>query len=90
MISEISFGCVSWQKCPAPFKVVCFCPFVPGHFSKNGLSIPRVIGSLSAKAHRPPYGKDGDYFSKPSADDVFEKVYEMMSEVNPSEFPTLY
>ena len=46
--------------------------------------------TLSAKAHRPPYGKDGDYFSKPSADDVFEKVYGMMSEVNPSKFPTLY
>jgi pyruvate/2-oxoglutarate/acetoin dehydrogenase E1 component/TPP-dependent pyruvate/acetoin dehydrogenase alpha subunit len=46
--------------------------------------------TLSAKAHRPPYGKDGDYFSKPSADDVFEKVYGMMSEVNPSKFPALY
>ena len=51
MISEISFGCVSWQKCPAPFKTVWFCPFVPGHFFKNGLSIPTVTGSLSAKAH---------------------------------------
>ena len=46
--------------------------------------------TLAAKAHRPPYGKDGDYFSKPSADDVFEKVYGMMSEVNPSKFPPLY
>ena len=46
--------------------------------------------TLSAKAHRPPYGKDGDYFSKPSADDVFEKVYGMMNEVNPSKFPPLY
>ena len=46
--------------------------------------------TLAAKAHRPPYGKDGDYFSKPSADDVFEKVYGMMNEVNPSKFPALY
>ncbi len=46
--------------------------------------------TLAAKAHRPPYGKDGDYFSKPSADDIFEKVYGMMNEVNPSKFPPLY
>tara|TARA_B110000459_G_scaffold161113_1_gene177062 strand:- start:323 stop:889 length:567 start_codon:yes stop_codon:yes gene_type:complete len=42
---------------------------------------------LSAKAHRPAYGGDGDYFSKPSEDDVFEAVYEMMHEVNPTDFP---
>jgi len=46
--------------------------------------------TLSAKAHRPPYGKDGDYFSKPSSDDVFEKVYGIMNEVDPSKFPSLY
>ena len=46
--------------------------------------------TLSAKAHRPPYGKDGDYFSKPSSDDIFEKVYGIMNEVNPSKFPSLY
>ena len=31
--------------------------------------------TLAAKAHRPAYGTDGDYFSKPSAEDIFEKVY---------------
>jgi len=46
--------------------------------------------TLAAKAHRPPYGKDGDYFTKPSAEDIFEKVYEMMGEANPSKFPSLY
>ncbi|MAW21787.1 MAG: transketolase [Flavobacteriales bacterium] len=46
--------------------------------------------TLAAKEHRPPYGKDGDYFTKPSSEDVFEKVYEMMSEVDPSRFPALY
>ena len=46
--------------------------------------------TLSAKAHRPPYGKDGDYFTKPSSDDIFEKVYGIMNEVNPSNFPSLY
>lgn len=46
--------------------------------------------TLTAKAHRPAYGTDGDYFSKPSIEDVFEKVYAMMNEANPSKFPVLY
>ncbi len=46
--------------------------------------------TLAAKAHRCAYGKDGDYFSKPSIEDVFEKVYNMMHEVNPQKFPELY
>ncbi len=45
--------------------------------------------TLTAKAHRPAYGTDGDYFSKPSAEDVFEKVYGIMSEVNPKSFPAI-
>ena len=44
---------------------------------------------ISAKPHRPAYGEDGDYFSKPSADDIFEEVYEIMHEVNPSKYPKL-
>jgi pyruvate/2-oxoglutarate/acetoin dehydrogenase E1 component/TPP-dependent pyruvate/acetoin dehydrogenase alpha subunit len=46
--------------------------------------------TLTAKEHRPAYGTDGDYFSKPSIEDIFEKVYAMMYEVNPSKYPTLY
>jgi pyruvate/2-oxoglutarate/acetoin dehydrogenase E1 component len=46
--------------------------------------------TLSAKDHRPAYGTDGDYFSKPSIDDIIEKAYEMMHEVDPIEFPKLY
>jgi len=46
--------------------------------------------TLTAKEHRPPYTSDGDYFSKPSQDDIFEKVYEIMSEANPQKFPDLY
>ena len=46
--------------------------------------------TLTAKAHRPAYGTDGDYFSKPSAEDIFEKVYEMMHEVDPNQFKSLY
>jgi len=45
--------------------------------------------ALTAKQHRPAYGTDGDYFSKPSTEDVFEKVYEIMHEANPSDFPKL-
>ena len=46
--------------------------------------------TLASKAHRPAYGTDGDYFSKPSSEDIFEKVYSMMNEVNPNDYPSLY
>ena len=46
--------------------------------------------TLASKAHRPAYGTDGDYFSKPSAEDIFEKVYAMMNEANPTKYPSLY
>ncbi len=42
--------------------------------------------TLSAKPHRPAYGTDGDYFSKPSVDEIFEEVYKMMSQVDPKKF----
>ncbi len=42
--------------------------------------------TLSAKAHRPPYGDDGNYFSKPSAEDVIEMVFEMVREREPKRF----
>ena len=46
--------------------------------------------TLTAKQHRPAYGTDGDYFSKPSLEDIFEAVYNVMHEANPNDFPTLY
>ncbi len=46
--------------------------------------------TLSAKDHRPAYGTDGDYFSKPSIDDIFEKAYSIMNEADPNRFPSLY
>ena len=46
--------------------------------------------TLTSQEHRPSYGTDGDYFSKPSAEDIYEKIYEMMNEVNPSKYPSLY
>ena len=45
--------------------------------------------TLTGKSHRPAYGTDGDYFSKPSAEDIFEKVYAIMNEVDPTSFPVL-
>jgi pyruvate/2-oxoglutarate/acetoin dehydrogenase E1 component len=46
--------------------------------------------TLTSRAHRPAYGTDGDYFSKPSAEDIYEKIYAMMNEVNPTQYPSLY
>lgn len=46
--------------------------------------------TLSAKAHRTPYGTDGDYFTKPSVDDVVEAVYRMMHEHNKTKYPAIY
>lgn len=45
--------------------------------------------TLTAKEHRPAYGTDGDYFSKPSSEDVFEKAYAIMHEFKPEEYPKL-
>ncbi|MCL6260036.1 thiamine pyrophosphate-dependent enzyme [Aquiflexum sp. TKW24L] len=46
--------------------------------------------TLAGKAHRPAYSSDGDYFSKPSVDDVVEKVYSLMHDANPDQFPKIY
>src|SRR5215211_6844321 len=45
--------------------------------------------TLSGTAHRPAYGSDGDYWSKPSAETVFDVVYEMMNEVDPNRYPMI-
>lgn len=45
--------------------------------------------TIAAEDHRPAYASDGDYFSKPSADDILEKVYGMFHESNPNKFPKL-
>ncbi|MFT7352339.1 MAG: pyruvate/2-oxoglutarate/acetoin dehydrogenase E1 component/TPP-dependent pyruvate [Flavobacterium sp.] len=46
--------------------------------------------TITAKEHRPSYGTDGDYFSKPSSEDIFEKIYSIMHENNPKKYPSLY
>lgn len=45
--------------------------------------------TIAAENHRPPYGSDGDYFSKPSVDDMVEKVYALFTETNPTKFPKI-
>ncbi len=42
--------------------------------------------TICSKEHRPAYGSDGDYFSKPSSDDVFDIIYNLMLEVNPEKY----
>jgi pyruvate/2-oxoglutarate/acetoin dehydrogenase E1 component/TPP-dependent pyruvate/acetoin dehydrogenase alpha subunit len=50
-------------------------------------SEPRTI---SSQAHRPAYGTDGNYFSKPNVQDIFETIYEMMNEADPARYPMFY
>ena len=50
-------------------------------------SQPRTLTSF---AHRPPYGSDGDYFSKPSVDDMVEKVYTMMQQAHPTKYNSIF
>ena len=49
-------------------------------------SEPRL---LSSKEHRPAYGTDGDYFSKPNTNDIFEEAYKLMNESNPNKYPDI-
>jgi 2-oxoisovalerate dehydrogenase E1 component len=46
--------------------------------------------TLTARENRPAYGTDGDYWSKPGVEDIFETVYEMMHETDPARFPVFY
>lgn len=45
--------------------------------------------TLAAQPHRPAYGTDGDYFSKPSVEDIFEAIYDVMHELSPADYPKL-
>ncbi len=46
--------------------------------------------TLTGKAHRPAYGSDGDYWSKPNVETIFETAYELMHEVAPQKYPLFY
>jgi pyruvate/2-oxoglutarate/acetoin dehydrogenase E1 component/TPP-dependent pyruvate/acetoin dehydrogenase alpha subunit len=57
---------------------------------KGYYSLDAQPRTLSAKDHRPPYGSDGDYFTKPSLDDIIESVYSLMNETDPHRYPAIY
>ncbi len=57
---------------------------------KAFIHLDSIPETLSSKDHRPAYGTDGDYFSKPSVDDIFEKAYSILNEVDPKAYPSLY
>jgi pyruvate/2-oxoglutarate/acetoin dehydrogenase E1 component/TPP-dependent pyruvate/acetoin dehydrogenase alpha subunit len=57
---------------------------------KGYYSLDAQPRTLSAKDHRPPYGSDGDYFTKPSLDDIIEAVYSLMNESDPHRYPAIY
>ncbi|MCL4109875.1 UNVERIFIED_CONTAM: hypothetical protein GTU68_028784 [Idotea baltica] len=46
--------------------------------------------TLTAKEHRPPYGSDGDYYTKPNPEQIFETIYTMMAEVDPDAYPIAF
>lgn len=46
--------------------------------------------SITGKDHRAAYGSDGDYFSKPNVEEIFDKIYELVAEANPGSYPSIY
>lgn len=46
--------------------------------------------TLTAQSHRPAFGSDGDYWSKPNTEQIFEAIYEIMNEVDPGRYPIFY
>lgn len=46
--------------------------------------------TLSGRAHRPAYGTDGNYWSKPNAEDIIYTVYEMMRAAEPRKYPQIF
>jgi pyruvate/2-oxoglutarate/acetoin dehydrogenase E1 component/TPP-dependent pyruvate/acetoin dehydrogenase alpha subunit len=46
--------------------------------------------TLPGTPHRPPYGSDGDYWSKPNVESIFDSVYQLMHEVSPADYPIFY
>jgi pyruvate/2-oxoglutarate/acetoin dehydrogenase E1 component/TPP-dependent pyruvate/acetoin dehydrogenase alpha subunit len=59
-------------------------------YQKGYYSLDVQPKTLTGKEHRPPYGSDGGYFSKPSLDDIIEAVYSLMNETDPNKYPAIY
>ena len=82
-------------------KIIFFDEDVPGgataYMMQNVLEdqggyqfLDAVPKTITSREHRPAYSNDGDYFSNPNAEDVFQTVYDMMHEYNPNKYPRLY
>ena len=82
-------------------KVIFFDEDVPGGATaymlqnvienqKGYFSLDAEPRTLTAKAHRAAYSTDGDYFSNPNAEDVFDEVYNMMHDYNPKKYPKIF
>jgi pyruvate/2-oxoglutarate/acetoin dehydrogenase E1 component len=82
-------------------KVIFFDEDVPGGATaymlqnvienqKGYFSLDAEPRTLTAKAHRAAYSTDGDYFSNPNAEDVFDEVYNMMHDYNPEKYPKIF
>ncbi len=82
-------------------KLVCLDEDVPGGASAYMLQqiveiqkgyryLDAAPLTISAKEHRPAYGTDGDYFSKPSPEDVFQQLYQIMHDYEPDQYPALF
>jgi pyruvate/2-oxoglutarate/acetoin dehydrogenase E1 component/TPP-dependent pyruvate/acetoin dehydrogenase alpha subunit len=59
-------------------------------YQKGYYSLDVQPKTITGKEHRPPYGSDGGYFSKPSLDDIIEAVYSLMNETDPNKYPAIY
>ncbi|MCZ6692983.1 MAG: transketolase, partial [Bacteroidetes bacterium] len=67
--------------------------FMLNHFiekQKGYYFLDSPPATISAKEHRPAYSSDGDYFSKPNIEEIFDRIYDLMSEVDPNQYPDLY
>ena len=80
--SVIDLKKVSKRAFKSTFKILAY--------SKIYKFLDSSPSCLTATEHRPAYGSDGDYFSKPSSDDIFEKIYSIMSEYDPLKYKKLF
>ncbi len=76
------------EDVPGGASAYMFQQVIEGQNAFQYLDSPPV--TISAKDHRPAYSSDGDYFSKPNAETIFDAVYKIMNEVSPSRFPNYY
>jgi pyruvate/2-oxoglutarate/acetoin dehydrogenase E1 component len=75
------------EDCPGGATAYMMQQVLEGQGGYDWLDSP--ARTLSAKPHRPAYGSDGDYFSKPNREQIVETIYAMMRESDPDRFPQI-